>query len=411
MSTQRAYDVVVYGATGFTGGLVAEYLATHGARDQPLRWALAGRDRDKLARVRSRLGGAGPAPALIVADASDAAALAALARQTRVVLTTVGPYVRYGEPLVAACAEAGTHYVDLTGEPPFVARTRARYHAIALQNRAKIVHACGFDSIPHDLGAYYTLQALRRRMTERERAELPVTIEGIVRASGTISGGTWHSALEIMSSLGRGSAATARSAEPVNRQVRGLPPRVAYRRKLGLWTVPLTTIDPLVVLASARLLPEYGPDFRYGHYAGLKHLAEVWALVAGMGTVAALAQLPPTRKLLEKLRLPGDGPDAETRARGWFRVLFEARAGVHAVQCEVRGGDPGYSETSKMIAESALALAFDEARLPAHFGVVPTAAAFGNVLIERLARAGIRFEEHGAEAQGARTHEVHAQPS
>ena len=411
MSTQRAYDVVVFGATGFTGGLVAEYLAAQGSRDRPLRWAIAGRDRDKLARVRERLAQASPAPALIVADAGDAAALRALASQTRVVLTTVGPYVRYGEPLVAACAEAGTHYVDLTGEPPFVARTRARYHAIAQQNRAKIVHACGFDSIPHDLGAYFTLQALRRRMSERERAEQAVTIEGIVRASGTISGGTWHSALEIMSSLGRGSEATAHSAEPRDRQVRGLPPRVTYRRKLGLWTVPLTTIDPLVVLASARLLPEYGPDFRYGHYAGLRHFAQVWGLVAGMGTVAALAQLPPTRKLLEKLKLPGDGPDAATRSRGWFRVLFEARAGAHAVQCEVRGGDPGYGETSKMIAESALALAFDEPRLPAHHGVVPTAAAFGNVLIERLTRAGIRFEEQTAEASGARMREVHAPPA
>jgi len=396
MADERELQIVLFGATGFTGGLVAEYLADV-ARAQPLRWALAGRNADKLAavqaRIATRLGDSAP-PALVVADAADDAALAAMARRTRVVITTVGPYGKYGEPLVRACAEHGTDYVDVTGEPEFVDMTRERYHARAAETHAKIVHACGFDSIPHDLGAYFTLQALHARMTEAERQSAPVVIEAFVRTTGTFSGGTLHSALEIMShapgrALRRRKArAGAKAQEPAQ-----LPLRIRQRPELGLWAVPLPTIDPEVVVRSAELLPEYGPDFHYGHYLGLKSAMQVAGLVAGAGSVFALAQLKPARALLKQIKDPGEGPDAETRAKSYFRVLFVGKAAGHEVRCEVRGGDPGYGETSKMLAESALCLVFDRERLPQHYGVVPTAAALGNPLIERLQAAGIVFRE------------------
>jgi saccharopine dehydrogenase (NAD+, L-glutamate forming) len=397
MNHDRKLDVVLYGASGFTGGLVADYL-TRARELAPARWALAGRNLGKLQAVQARLfSAAGASPeALIVADAADQSALARLAEAARVVITTVGPYVKYGEPLVRACAEAGTDYVDLTGEPPFAAAMAERHGARAEQTGARIVHACGFDSIPHDLGAWFTLQALRARMTAEQRERTAVTIEGFVRTRGSISGGTWHSALEIMASM-RGYAreerrrAAARAAsERRARQLR-VPP--AYRRDLGFWAVPMPTIDPIVVLRSAELLPEYGPDFRYGHYLGLEHGYQVAGLLAGAGTVFALAQLPPTRKLLQKLKHPGEGPDEETRRRSHFRVIFQGRAEDQRVQCEVRGGDPGYGETAKMLAESALCLAFDRARLPARAGVLTPMTAIGEALIERLQRAGISFRE------------------
>lgn len=388
----RTFDIVVFGATGFTGGLVADYLAQHGGT---LRWALAGRDREKLERVRERLKAHGSTPEVIVADAANDAALLDMARKTRVVLTTVGPYIKYGEPLVRACAEAGTNYVDLTGEPPFVDIVRERYHAQAAHKRVKIVNACGFDSIPHDLGAYFTLHALRRKLGEHERDTTPITIEAVVRAGGTISGGTWHSALEIMGSM-RKAKKPARAAQPEGRKVGSTPQSIRYREELGLYAVPMPTIDPLVVMQSARLLSEYGPDFRYGHFVGLKHWYQVAGLIAGVGTVAGLAQFEPTRALLRKAKLPGEGPDEATRQRGWFKVTFLGKAGKHELRCEVRGGDPGYGETAKMIAEAALCLALDADRLPQIYGVVPTAAACGNVLIDRLTRAGIVFEELGA---------------
>jgi len=389
MGKERDLDIVVFGASGFTGGLVAQYLAS---RDGPLRWALAGRDTQKLERVRNGIRTRGHTPEIITADASDANALAAMAQRTRVVLTTVGPYVRYGEPLVKACAEAGTHYVDLTGEPPFAAMTRERYHDVALRTGAKIVHACGFDSIPHDLGAYFTVKALRARLGEAARDSTPISIEGVVRAGGTFSGGTWHSALEIMSTLGRDTK-KLRSAERRDepRRARGLPEKVRFERSLGLWMVPMPTIDPLVVLQSARTLPAYGPDFRYGHYVGLKNLAQVVGLTVGVGSVFALAQWKPTRTLLEKIKLPGEGPDEATRSKGWFCVTFLGRAGDEHVRCEVRGGDPGYGDTAKMISEAALSLALDHARLPDHSGVITPAVAMGDVLLERLPRAGITF--------------------
>ncbi|MGZ6744370.1 MAG: saccharopine dehydrogenase family protein, partial [Nocardioides sp.] len=187
-NADREFDVVLFGATGFTGQLTAEYLAAHAPTG--LRWALAGRSPDKLARVRDRLAATDPALAdlaLLHADVSDAASLADVAGRARVVITTVGPYIEYGEPLVAACAEAGTDYVDLTGEPEFVDRMYVAHHATAERTGARIVHACGFDSIPHDLGAHFTVGLLPD--------DVPITVRGVVRASGMASGGTFHSAM------------------------------------------------------------------------------------------------------------------------------------------------------------------------------------------------------------------------
>ena len=191
---EREYDVVVFGATGFTGALTAEYLA-HRA-PATTRWALAGRNRDKLEAVRRSLAEISPASAqlpLLTADTGDASSMRKLAESTRVVITTVGPYIKYGEPVVAACAAAGTSYVDLTGEPEFVDLMWLRYHEQAQQTGARLIHSCGFDSIPYDLGALFAVQHLPEGA--------PIKLEGFVRAGGTFSGGTYHSALHIMGRL------------------------------------------------------------------------------------------------------------------------------------------------------------------------------------------------------------------
>jgi short subunit dehydrogenase-like uncharacterized protein len=399
MASERLFDIVLFGATGFTGGLVADYLS--GCAEQgKLRWALAGRNRAKLEQVRARLAAEKPALASLVllhADVDDPGSLHALAAQTQVVITTVGPYVRYGEGLVKACAELGTDYVDLTGEPAFVDAMIERYHERARAEGARIVHACGFDSIPHDLGAYYTLKALRARMRDDERDKLAVSIEGFVRASGAPSGGTWHSLVNAMANARADDAARkvrdAKRVETSSRRARGMKPSLRYRSELGLWGLPMPTIDPQIVLSSARALPEYGPDFRYGHYLGLRSVITVAGLVAGMTSLFAFAQIGFTRKLLLKFKDPGDGPDEATRKKSWFSVTFQGKAGDHQVVCEVRGGDPGYGETAKMLAESALCLAFDRAQLTPHFGVVTTAEVMADPLLARLTRAGISFRE------------------
>lgn len=386
MENSRQYDLVLFGGTGFTGGLTADYLAAHAPAT--MRWALVGRNRAKLDAVAARLAAAapeGPRPDIVVADAADKEAMRGVAESTRVVITTVGPYALYGGPLVAACAAAGTDYVDLTGEPEFVDRTWVEHHAEAERSGARIVHCCGFDSIPHDLGAYFTVQHLPEGV--------PLKVNGYVKSNARFSGGTFHSAIN---GFGRArqtvsAAKERRRQEPraTGRQIHAAPARIHHDESLGGWTVPLPTIDGAIIRRSAAALDRYGPDFTYGHHMVAKHLATVGAIAGGVGTVGLLAQLPPTRKLLLKLKAPGEGPSEAERERSWFKVTFVGEGGGKRVVTEVSGGDPGYSETSKMLAESGLCLAFDE--LPERAGQLTTAVAMGDALLTRLQKAGIAF--------------------
>ncbi len=380
----RPYDIVVFGATGFTGALTAEYLATHAPPET--RWALAGRNLSKLEQVRSRLGAGSAELPLLRADVTDGASVRAVAEASRVVITTVGPYIRYGEPLVAACAAAGTDYVDLTGEPEFVDRMWLGYHEQASRSGARIVHSCGFDSIPYDLGALFTVEQLPEGV--------PIALEGFVRVGGTFSGGTYQSTIEILSRL-RQSASVSRErrrreVRPSDRRVRGVSGAPHHDEFGGGWVVPIPTIDPQTVLRSARALERYGPDFAYSHYLAVKRLPVLVGLAGGAAGLIALAQLPPTRNALLKLKSSGEGPSPEQRAKSWFRVRFRARVDERMVQTQVSGGDPGYGETSKMLSESALCLAFDE--LPERAGQLTPAVAMGDALLRRLQQAGIAFE-------------------
>jgi len=379
-SSQSDFDTVLFGATGFTGTLTAEYLAAHAPAGTT--WALAGRNRAKLEALRERLGAD---VTILEADITDAASLRRVAESARVVITTVGPYVRYGEPLVAACAEAGTDYVDLTGEPEFVDLMYLRHHATAERTGARLVHACGFDSIPHDLGALFTVQHLPE--------DQPIALRGYVSAGGRPSGGTFDSAVTAMSRMRHASAVHAkrRKAEPRGgaRRTRALTGRPGYDRHVHTWVLPLPTIDPQIVVRSARALSRYGPDFSYSHYAAVGNPLVAAGLTVGVAGTFALAQLPPTRTLLRKLLPSGAGPSEEQRAKSWFKVRFVGESGGQRVVTEVAGGDPGYGETSKMLAESALCLAYDS--LPETAGQVTTAVAMGDALRARLEKAGITF--------------------
>ncbi|CAN5612602.1 saccharopine dehydrogenase NADP-binding domain-containing protein [soil metagenome] len=386
MPAERTYDIVLFGATGFTGALTAQYLARHAPAG--CRWALAGRNRVKLEAVRAELAlidGHLAELDLVIADVTDADSLRPVAESTRVLITTVGPYIEHGEPLVAACAAAGTDYVDLTGEPEFVDLMYTRYQQPALASGARLVHCCGFDSIPHDLGVLFTVNQLPEGVA--------IAIDGVVRAGGKPSSGTVHSAVTAFSRV--------RSATKAAKARRAVEPRGADGRRArasgtaprhvdGLWLIPLPTIDPQVVARSARALPRYGPDFSYHHYAGVRRLTTVLGGGVGFAGLFALAQLGATRRLLLSRFAIGDGPSAATREKSWFSVQFTGVGGGRRVRTEVRGGDPGYDETSKMLAEAALCLAFD--KLPPTSGQVTTAVAMGQPLIDRLTAAGISFE-------------------
>ncbi|MER6537402.1 saccharopine dehydrogenase NADP-binding domain-containing protein [Streptomyces sp900105755] len=381
-TTDRPYDLVLFGATGFVGELTAEYLAAHAP--EGLRWALAARDERRLEALRERLPG-GKAVGVLRADVAEPATVRALAEHARVVATTVGPYGRYGEDLVAACADTGADYLDLCGEPEFVDLTYVRHDARARETGARLVHACGFDSVPHDLGAYFTVRQLPEGV--------PLTVDGFVTADATFSGGTFASVLDQFARPRQMLAAARDRArhEPrlLDRRTSAPTGAPRFAPEVGAWALPLPTIDAQIVRRSAKALDRYGPDFRYRHYAAVRHLPVALGGVAAVGAVAAAAQLPAARRWLSDRLRPGDGPDAEKRARSWFTVRFVGEGGGRRVFTEVSGGDPGYGETAKMFAEAALSLAFDE--LPPTAGQVTTAQAMGDALTERLRAAGIGF--------------------
>ena len=384
MPHSRELDVVLFGATGFTGGLTAAYLAHHGP--DGLRWGLAGRNLAKLEQVRDALGEAGAGVELIVADSADPVALADLAARTQVVLSTVGPYVGRGEALVGACADAGTDYCDITGEGEFVDRMYVAHHQTAVASGARLVHGCGFDSIPHDLGAMFTVEHLP--------ADVPIDLRGVVRAGGLPSGGTFETALTGMSRVRhiREAAQARKRVEPrpegrSSRAVAGKPHRDEV---LGYWLLPLPTMDPAIVARSGAALPSYGPKFRYSHYAGTKTLPYAVGGAVVMAGLGLAAQLKLTRDLLMKWYPAGDGPDPERRERSWFSVDFVGEAGGETVRTRVSGGDPGYTETAMMLAESGLCLAFDDN--PDVAGQVTTAQAMGGNLLARVQAGGLKFE-------------------
>jgi len=380
--TDRPYDIVLFGATGFVGKLTAEYLAAHAP--EGLRWAVAGRDEAKLRELCERLPGGGEV-GVLRADVSDPASLRALAEHARVVATTVGPYVTYGEDLVAACADTGADYLDLAGEPEFVDLTYVRHDARARETGARLVHACGFDSVPHDLGVYFTVRQLPEGV--------PLTVDGFVSVDAAFSGGTFASALNQFA-RGRQVLAAARDRgrhEPrlVGRRACAPAGAPRFAPEVDAWALPLPTIDPQIVRRSATALERYGPDFRYRQYAAVRRLPVAVGGVAAVGALLAAAQLPSAQRWLSDRVKPGEGPGPEKRAKSWFRIRFVGEGGGRLVFTEVAGGDPGYGETAKIFAEAALSLAFDD--LPPRAGQVTTTVAMGDALTERLRRAGITF--------------------
>ncbi len=379
---QRPLDLVLFGATGFTGALVARYLAQR-LQGSDVRWALAGRDLGKLAGVRDTIAGEDRRLAdlpLVRASSDDATSLADMASSTRVVLTTVGPYARHGLPLVRACVEHGCDYVDLTGEPAFWHRTIAEFHELAVARGVLIVPCCGFDSVPHDLGAYFTARELA--------AKGPVEIDGFVYMRGSISGGTWSSAIGALGGIRKAMAArTQGSSRGAGRK----GPRIHFERSVGRWVVPFPSIDPAVVRRSAKFCPTFGPAFTYHHYLQTKSLAQLVKLVTGVVAIAGVAQLKFGRDLLLKMRKPGEGPPPEERARNRFAVTFVGRGGGRVIRTRVSGHDPGYDHTAKMIAEAALTLVEDRERLPHAGGVLTPASALGESFLARLPATGMEF--------------------
>ena len=369
-------DIVLFGATGFVGRLVAGYLAEHAPAGVTIQ--LAGRSREKLERTAAELGVDWP---LVAADTSDEASLVAMASGARVVATTVGPYWPAGLKLVDACIAAGTHYLDLTGEILFVHESISR-HDRASAAEARIVHSCGFDSIPSDLGVLLLHEA---------GGEMGDTTLVVKALRGGLSGGTLASLKGQIDEIRRNSVARKAMFDP-NALAPGREPagerdqRWVARDPRHGWIGPvvMATYNTRVVRRSAVLL-DYGPRFRYRETSAYGNPVTALVVTSSLGALVGGLAFPPTRKLLDRvLPGPGEGPSEKSRASGYFKMEVHGAGWRATVAAK---GDPGYAATAVMMGESALCLALDQ--LPDRFGVLTPASAMGTALVDRLRAAGM----------------------
>ncbi len=399
--SEREFDLILFGATGFTGKLVAEYLAERAA-EESVRWAVAGRDRSKLEAVLAAIGVSVP---VLVGDALDEGAMLSLAQRTRLIVTTVGPYAKYGGALVAACATVGTDYCDLTGEVHWMRAMIDAHHERAKQSGARIVHTCGYDSIPSDIGAL----ALFDHVEKSKGVRLSRVTHYAGESKGGVSGGTIASMLCTMEELSKNPELRRVLADPyaLNPAPRPSGPdqrdpmAVRFDDALGMWTAPffMAAVNTRVVRRSNALMGfRYGETFGYSELMstgrGVRGLALASVITGGIGG-SMLAMLSARVRALAAAKLlpkPGEGPTREQRENGYFVSRFVGYLdGAISAKLTIRGQrDPGYGATARMITESALCLLHDD--VSKEGGVLTPASALGLKLVPRLERVGIRFE-------------------
>jgi len=395
--SDRQYEIILYGASGFTGQLVAEYLAT---AQSDLKWAIAGRNRQKLEQVRDKL--KMPELPIVIADSHDTEQLTQMVRQTQTVISTVGPYAQYGTPLLETCAREGTHYCDLTGEAQWMAGVFEHINPIAQESGARLVHCCGFDSIPSDLSVYFLQQQFKARY-----GGYASHISGRMgRASGGVSGGTVASLMFVAEQASKDASIRDTVMDPYALYPANVTPgndvpdqaSIAWDENFESWTGPfvMAAINTKVVRRSHALagLP-YGEGFRYDESQLCGNRTKALLSAGGLGVVMAGTFFSPTRAILKKmLPDPGEGPDEATRNNGFFEFWAHGTDGTHHLKVKVSGQrDPGYGATSRMLAQAGLCLTRDALNVGG--GIWTPASAMGDELLRRLPDVDVRFSVEG----------------
>jgi short subunit dehydrogenase-like uncharacterized protein len=408
--TQRKYDVILWGATGFTGQIVAAYLTkNYGVESEKLRWAMAGRSPQKLEAVREEIAKESPEATkipLVIADSDDIASLQAMAAQATVICTTVGPYARYGAKLVAACIAEGTHYCDLTGEVQWIRRMIDEHHEEAAKKQLRIVNCCGYDSIPSDIGVLM--------VQEEMKARHGVPCEEIKfyagPSRGSFSGGTVASMLNLLEEASKDKSIRRVLGDPYSLLPKDAPRGQDGSDQMGVrwdddlqrWTAPfvMAGINTRIVRRSNALMGfSYGQGFRYSEVMAFRKGVRGWytatSITLGLGGFLTAAAIKPIRRLLAAtvLPAPGQGPSKEAQENGYFTVYLLGKAQEHRIYGFIYGSkDPGYGATAIMLAESAICLARDTHLLPERFGLLTPASAMGMTLTQRLRQAGLTLE-------------------
>lgn len=402
------YDLAAFGATSFVGKILCRYLWEEFGAQGEMKWAAAGRSQAKLEELRSSLGAKAGTLPLIAAEAADEASLRELCASTRVVVSTVGPYALYGEPLVKACAESGTDYCDLSGEVQWIRRMVQRYEATARKSGARIVHCCGFDSIPSDLGVHFLQgQAMKQLGAPCTRVKMRVKV-----MRGGFSGGTVASLLNVVKEAAANPALRKELADPYSLCPAGSVPKVRqpdirsaeFDADYGAWVAPfmMSGINTRIVQRTNALLQQaYGADFTYDEAVlmgrGLKGRFAATAMAAGLSGFMLAAAIRPVRAAFERFVLPkpGEGPSPDAQRTGFFDLRFlGATADGRQIRAKVTGDrDPGYGSTGKMLGQAAACLALDVDKVATPGGFWTPATIFGDRLIQRLtAHSGLTFE-------------------
>jgi short subunit dehydrogenase-like uncharacterized protein len=400
---EREYDVVLYGASGFTGKQTVQYFAKHARSDQ-VRWAIAGRSQKKLEAIKAQIGAAANVDVL-EADSQDQQAVDAMVSRTRVILNTAGPFTLYGDAIIDACVRLKTHYVDITGETPWVKNLIVRYHNQAASDGTRIIPFCGFDSVPSDLGTYLVVRHIQEKLGVPCRE-----VKAYFQLYGGLNGGTLASGFNLQAS---GQSALVRNPFLLNPQGEYSkqeieqnrdPEEPQYDKDLGTWVAPffMSAINTRVVRRSSALYEQwqeaYGKDFSYQEYLKFDEpfaWIKAAGVTAGMALFTGALQQPPIRSLLTPvLPQPGSGPSEKVMNEGWFRCEL---LGIAMDGRKVRGlirdqGDPGNRATVKFLCESALSLALNQDTLPGgpeRGGILTPATGLGDVLADRLRKAGM----------------------
>lgn len=370
------FDILLLGATGFTGQLIAEYLVEQNA-SSGLQIGMAGRNETKGAALLQRLDL--PGECWLTVDVFHEEQLARALSKTKVLINAAGPFAEYGPPVVEACIKTKTHYVDITGEPSFFYKMRNQWHEEAREKGVSVIHACGFDSIPADLGVL--------RILEKFEKKEGITVQAFLKTNAQFSGGTWTTAIKA---LIRQKDGAIKKKQRANDNIRRIPLKIHFNKTIKRWAVPMPVLDPHVVKTSAREMPlTYGSSFAYGQYFTVSSWWGMVKLFLWMGSLFFLTKFKWGAKWLLSKNKPGTGPSPEKRAQSFFQFHFLGENDSQKEELIISAGDPGYNETAKMISESALLLwkkSEDGENIP---GVITPAMALGTELLDILVAKGI----------------------
>lgn len=373
-------DIILFGATGFTGKLIAKYLAQH-ATAEDLKWAIAGRDKEKLIKISESF--SENKPEIIIADVNDPASLEYMTAQCRILMNAAGPFSRYGKSVVEACIKTSTHYLDITGEPSFIADIYNNHFDDALRQKVCIVNCCGFDSIPADYCAWLTAKKLP--------LQEPKTLKAYLRTNATFSGGTLTTAIEALHlETQKKSVKTKIKRHP---DAPRIPIKIHYSDDIKAWAIPMPVVDPHIVKRSVYRLPDqYGHAVSYAQFFVRSSLFKVFKTVMPIAIASILVRFKSFRNRMFNKFKPGTGPNAERRANSKFEVICFGKSASTTAVTKMSGADPGYDETAKMFCEAAFTLADTIINGTIKYGVLTPVEAFGQPLADRLIAAGIQIE-------------------